>query len=68
MITINNVTYWMGVDKFYMYSGRVETLPCSLWQYIFEDINREQAFQVFCGGNESYNEYGGSTAHKEVTL
>jgi len=56
MITINNVTYWMGVDKFYMYSGRVETLPCSLWQYIFEDVNREQAFQVFCGGNESYNE------------
>ena len=56
MITINNVTYWMGVDKFYMYSGRVETLPCSLWQYTFEDINRDQAFQVFCGGNESYNE------------
>jgi hypothetical protein len=56
MITVNNVTYWMGVDKFYMYSGRVETLPCSLWQYTFEDINRDQAFQVFCGGNESYNE------------
>jgi len=56
MITINNVTYWMGVDKFYMYSGRVETLPCSLWQYIFDDINRDQAFQVFCGGNEGYNE------------
>ena len=56
MITVNNVTYWMGVDKFYMYSGRVETLPCSLWQYIFDDINKEQAFQVFCGGNESYNE------------
>lgn len=56
MITINNVTYWMGVDKFYMYSGRVETLPCSLRQYIFADINKDQAFQVFCGGNEGYNE------------
>jgi len=56
MITINNVTYWMGVDKFYIYSGRVETLPCSLWQYIFSDINQDQAFQVFCGGNERYNE------------
>jgi hypothetical protein len=55
-ITINNVTYWMGVDKFYMYTGRVETLPCSLWQYIFDDINKDQAFQVFCGSNESYNE------------
>lgn len=56
MITINNVTYWMGFDKFYMYSGRVETLPCSLRQYIFADINKDQAFQVFCGGNEGYNE------------
>ena len=56
MITINNVTYWMGADKFYMYSGRVETLPCSLWQYIFNDINKEQAFQVFCGSNEGYSE------------
>jgi hypothetical protein len=55
-ITVNNVTYWMGVDKFYVYSGRVETLPCSLWQYIFNDINKEQAFQVFCGSNEGYSE------------
>jgi hypothetical protein len=56
MITINNVTYWMGVDKFYMYSGRVETLPCSLWQYIFNDINKDQAFQIFSGSNEGYSE------------
>jgi hypothetical protein len=56
MITVNNVTYWMGVDKFYMYSGRVETLPCSLWQYIFNDINKDQAFQIFAGGNEGYSE------------
>ena len=56
MITVNNVTYWMGVDKFYMYSGRVETLPCALRQYIFNDINKDQSFQVFAGGNEGYNE------------
>lgn len=55
-ITINNITYWMGTDKFYMYSGRVETLPCSLRQYIFGDINKDQAFQVTCGSNEGYNE------------
>jgi len=55
-ITINNITYWMGTDKFYMYSGRVETLPCSLWQYIFNDINKDQGYQVFCGTNEGYSE------------
>ena len=56
MITINNVTYWMGRDRFYMYSGRVEVLPCALRQYIFGDINQDQAYQVFAGANEAYNE------------
>ena len=55
-ITINNVTYWMGVDKFYQYSGRVETLPCSLRQFVFEDINTDQLAQIVCGSNEGYNE------------
>jgi len=56
MITVNNVTYWMGNDKFYMYSGRVETLPCALRQYVFNDINIDQGYQIFAGGNEGYNE------------
>jgi hypothetical protein len=55
-VTINNITYWMGTDKFFSYSGRVETLPCSLWQFIFDDINKDQAYQIFAGSNESYNE------------
>jgi hypothetical protein len=39
-----------------MYSGRVETLPCSLRQYVFEDINMEQSYQFFASTNEGYNE------------
>jgi len=54
--TVNNITYWMGVDKFYMYSGRVETLPCTLRQYIYDDINVSQGAQAFAGTNEGYNE------------
>ena len=54
--TANNIAYWMGVDKFYMYSGRVETLYCPLRQYIFNDINMSQSFQFFSGTNEGYNE------------
>jgi hypothetical protein len=56
MITVNNVTFWMGRDRFYMYSGRVEVLPCALRQYIFEDINLEQSYQVVCGTNNAFNE------------
>ena len=52
----NNITYWMGADKFYMYSGRVETLPCSLRSYVYNDINMSQSFQFFAGTNEGFNE------------
>jgi hypothetical protein len=52
----NNIVYWMGLDKFYVYTGRVETLPCALRQYVYGDINLEQSYQVFCGSNEGYSE------------
>jgi hypothetical protein len=55
-ITVNNVTYWMGTDKFYRYNGRVETLPSSLRQFVYQDINQAQNFQVFAGSIEGYNE------------
>jgi hypothetical protein len=54
--TANNITYWMGVDKFYAYTGRVETLPCSLRQYVYGDINLQQSYQFFAGTNEGYSE------------
>ena len=54
--TANNITYWMGTDKFYMYSGRVETLPSTLRQYVYDDINMLQSYQFFSGTNEGYNE------------
>ena len=54
--TANNITYWMGTDKFYMYSGRVQTLPSTLRQYVYNDINLTQSFQFMAGTNEGYNE------------
>jgi hypothetical protein len=54
--TASNITYWMGLDKFYMYSGRVETLYCPLRQYIFGDINLQQQYQFFASTNEGFNE------------
>jgi len=52
----NNIVYWMGMDKFYIYTGRVETLPCSLRQYVYNNINMDQSFQFFAGSNEAYSE------------
>ena len=56
IVVANNVAYWMGQDKFYMYSGRVETLPCTLRNEVFNNINVEQQAQIICGTNERWNE------------
>ena len=53
---VNNMTFWMGKDKFYVYTGRVETLPCTLRNFVFNDINFDQADQIVCGTNEGWNE------------
>lgn len=55
-VTINNVTYWMGQDKFYTYSGRVDTLPCTLKRYVFDNINVNELNQIVCGSNEGFDE------------
>ena len=55
-IVASGVVYWMGVDKFYAYDGRLQTLNCDLRRYVFNDINREQNQQVFAGTNEGFNE------------
>jgi len=52
----NNVTYWMGRDKFYVYSGRVNTLPTTVWTHVFENINYSFTNNFFAGTNEGFNE------------
>ena len=52
----SGVIYWMGVDKFYKYDGRTQTLRCDLREYIFSDINQAQYEQVFASTNEGFNE------------
>ena len=54
--TANNITYWMGQDKFYVYSGQVQTLPCTIREYVFKDINFSQVDQIVAGSNEGFTE------------
>ena len=56
VIIASGVVYWMGVDKFYMYDGRIQTLNCDLRRFVFQDFNSAQAAQVSCGTNEGFNE------------
>jgi hypothetical protein len=66
-ILASGVVYWMGVDKFYAYDGRVQTLNCDLRRYIYNDINLEQNQQVFAGTNEGFNEIWWYYCSKEST-
>jgi hypothetical protein len=52
----SGVIYWMGIDKFYKYDGRLQTLRCDLRKFIFEDINLAQQDQFFASTNEGFNE------------
>ena len=52
----SGIAYWMGVDKFYKYDGRVQTLRCDLLRFVYGDINLEQADQFFASTNEGFNE------------
>jgi hypothetical protein len=55
-VIASGIVYWMGVDKFYQYDGRVNTLNCDLRRFVFSDLNQEQSLQVFAGTNEGFNE------------
>jgi len=56
VVLASGVVYWMGLKKFYMYDGRVQTLNCDLRQYVFSDMSYEQEYQVFGTTNEAFNE------------
>jgi hypothetical protein len=56
LVGSNNITYWMGRDRFYTYSGRVDTLPCTIRQYIFTDLNYTQSTLIFAGVNNKFTE------------
>ena len=55
-VIASGIVYWMGVDKFYSYDGRVQTLNCDLRRFVFSDLNQAESLQVFAGTNEGFNE------------
>ena len=55
-VTANNMTWWMGTDKFYIYNGSVQVLPCPLRRYVFTNINKDYAWKTVVGYNEGFSE------------
>ena len=57
-ITAPGGVYFMSYDSFYVYSGAVQKLPCSVKNYVFSDLNVSQAFKIFGFSNKEHNEVG----------
>jgi hypothetical protein len=55
-ISVNDIVFWMGQENFYMYDGRIQPIPCSVRQYVFNDINRNQSFKFHAGSLASQSE------------
>ena len=45
-VTAPSGVYWMSYNNFYSYNGSVQTLPCSVHNYVFSDINLTQSFKI----------------------
>jgi len=67
-IANNDVVYWMGFEEFYVFSGQVQRIPCTVRSYVFNDFNRAQKEKVFAASNSAYSEiwwfYPSSTANE----
>jgi len=55
-VAVGDAVFWMGVDRFYVYDGRVQPLPCTIRDYIFDDFDEQQANKVFAGSNAAFGE------------
>jgi hypothetical protein len=55
-VEANDITFWMGQSNFYYYDGSVKTLPCTLREYVFDNINKPQSQKVFAGVNSGESE------------
>jgi len=55
-VDLNGVSYWMSQDSFYLFDGAVKKLPCTVEQFIFNNINQTAAENAFAGHNGEFNE------------
>jgi hypothetical protein len=55
-IVVDDIAYWMSDGQFFRYAGAVQELPCSVLNYVFDDINKTQYAQVYAGQTSNFSE------------
>ena len=55
-VDLNGISYWMSQDSFYLFDGSVKKLPCTVEQFVFNNINQTASENAFAGHNGEFNE------------
>ena len=55
-IEVNGRAYWMSDDAFYLYDGVVKKMPCSVQDFVFDDISYSNKNDIAVGLNTAFNE------------
>ena len=53
VVAVNDQVFWMGENQFYLYDGRTQQIPCTVRDYVFDDINNDQRELVTAGLNSA---------------
>ena len=56
VVAVDDLVFWMGNTEFYVFSGRVDKLPCTVRDFVFDDLNTSQSLKVFAGSNTANTE------------
>jgi hypothetical protein len=55
-VVVRDVAYWMGQNAFFAFDGTVKKLPCTVDDFVFENIDLTQSDQIFTGVNTEFAE------------
>jgi len=55
-VVVGDVTYWMGVNNFYKYDGRAQSIPCPVRNFVFQNLNFSERMKFFSASNYEFNE------------
>ncbi len=55
-IEVNGVAYWMSDNAFYLFDGVVKKMPCSVQDFVFDDLSYTNKNDIAVGLNTAYNE------------
>ena len=56
VVSVGDRVFWMDTENFFVYAGQIQTIPCTILRYVFDDINLEEKLKFFGGSNRMFDE------------